>query len=849
MANAFTLFGVIKIDTSGFESKLKKATSDLKTTEKQLDKTEQASRRASAGISRVGQSSSAVSSSVSNFTNYLTALGSGALLATAGYAIKTATSFDSLKRALAAVSGSTEAATAQLARLKEVAKSPGLGFREAIQGSVNLQAAGLSAKTAEDALMAFGNALATVGKGKAELDGVIQALSQIQSKGKVSAEEIMQLAERLPQIRVAMQNAFGTADTEKLQDMGLKSAEFINKIVAEFEKLPKVVGGAQNAFDNFGDAAEQAILPIGEAIVSRLTPALEELSAELQKAQPSWEVAGKKLGERVGDVIGESLTASFSEQAGEDAISAFADGMVEGIRKRLAGANIIDAKGLFDEGFVKAAERISAVMDQLTDYVNKSWARSVILWPLAIAGGLKDIGSMVANATGGIVTIAFNAGKAIGDAIGRGMKDGLLAWVDPLGTAARGLADAAINAAKGQLQIQSPSKVFFAIGKDVARGFIDGIESMKTTVHAGMVKMLDLSGIKLTKKDTAGVSFITAWVNDLVTEAAKTFRQKLDVFFATTEGKATGPGLRKIMTAFADRQDAIVREKQTLEDTIQRWTDLGNVIERVADIDYSGMGRGDQTGGLLSNGLGGGAQPLIDANPFEKFASAIPAIKAQWSDFWATMNERIAYFKSTLPSIKQSIGENLLSSMYAIGDVFANAVANWDGTAKGFFKSLAAGFKQMVGQIIGELVRLMVIKAIMNIIGAVAGGSYTPSAGAGSAAGMLGNGLASGGFVSGSGTGTSDSIPAMLSNGEFVINAQAVKKWGAGFFEGLNSMTAPLALAGGGMVGGGATYNQQQYSSPSITINMPSSGNGGLTRDQVERAVLVALNKTQNRNR
>ena len=107
MANAFTLFGVIKIDTSGFESKLKKATSDLKTTEKQLDKTEQASRRASAGISRVGQSSSAVSSSVSNFTNYLTALGSGALLATAGYAIKTATCFDSLKRALAAVSGST----------------------------------------------------------------------------------------------------------------------------------------------------------------------------------------------------------------------------------------------------------------------------------------------------------------------------------------------------------------------------------------------------------------------------------------------------------------------------------------------------------------------------------------------------------------------------------------------------------------------------------------------------------------------------------------------------------------------------------------------------------------------
>lgn len=37
-------------------------------------------------------------------------------------------------------------------------------------------------------------------------------------------------------------------------------------------------------------------------------------------------------------------------------------------------------------------------------------------------------------------------------------------------------------------------------------------------------------------------------------------------------------------------------------------------------------------------------------------------------------------------------------------------------------------------------------------------------------------GFSTGGYVSGSGTGTSDSIPARLSNGEFVINAQATKR-------------------------------------------------------------------------
>jgi hypothetical protein len=46
--------------------------------------------------------------------------------------------------------------------------------------------------------------------------------------------------------------------------------------------------------------------------------------------------------------------------------------------------------------------------------------------------------------------------------------------------------------------------------------------------------------------------------------------------------------------------------------------------------------------------------------------------------------------------------------------------------------------------------------------------------------------LATGGFVSGPGTETSDSIPAMLSDGEFVIKASTVKRYGKGFFDRLN---------------------------------------------------------------
>ena len=194
-----------------------------------------------------------------------------------GLALKQASDFESLRRGLEAVSGSSEKAAVQFERLKKVAELPGLGFKEAVQGAVNLQAAGFSAATAERALKAFGNALATVGKGRAELDGVVLALSQIQSKGKFSAEELNQLAERLPQIRVAIKQAFGTASTEDIQKLGLTSEQIIEKIITEFEKLPQVTGGLRNSFENLRDNAERALAAIGEAIAPFAASAIKAL--------------------------------------------------------------------------------------------------------------------------------------------------------------------------------------------------------------------------------------------------------------------------------------------------------------------------------------------------------------------------------------------------------------------------------------------------------------------------------------------------------------------------------------------------------------------------------------------
>jgi len=205
-------------------------------------------------------------------------------------AIKAAGDIESFENALKSQLGSAAAAKTELEALRKEALKPGLGFEQAVKGSVSLQAVGLSADQARKTLSEFGNALALAGKGKAELDGVALAITQISAKGKVSAEEINQIAERLPQIRTLMKQAFGTADTEALQKLGITSEQFISGIVKQMEGLPRATGGIKNSIENAGDAVSQFLGSIGNEInkAFNITSLSEELSDTLKGVSNSF---------------------------------------------------------------------------------------------------------------------------------------------------------------------------------------------------------------------------------------------------------------------------------------------------------------------------------------------------------------------------------------------------------------------------------------------------------------------------------------------------------------------------------------------------------------------------------
>lgn len=208
--------------------------------------------------------------------------------------------YDSLRLGMVSLTGSVEAATDRMSELRTLAKDPGLGFAQVVETDIRLRSAGISASVSERAIREFGNALAVVGKGKEELDGVALALSQIASKGKVSAEEINQIAERVPQIRTVMKDVFGTADTEEIQKMGIPVESFITLIVDGFSRtIPRAIVGLQGKWDNFTDAITGSLADFGKGMSEEVIGPIEKLTDVLDKNSSSFTYAGEAIGEMI----------------------------------------------------------------------------------------------------------------------------------------------------------------------------------------------------------------------------------------------------------------------------------------------------------------------------------------------------------------------------------------------------------------------------------------------------------------------------------------------------------------------------------------------------------------------
>lgn len=236
-------------------------------------------------------------------------------------------------------------------------------------------------------------------------------------------------------------------------------------------------------------------------------------------------------------------------------------------------------------------------------------------------------------------------------------------------------------------------------------------------------------------------------------------------------------------------------------------------------------------------------------NPINGWTAAVQNFGNQARDI-AGQTESI--FSSAFNTISTDITDAIMSgqlSMSTLGDIASNVV-----------REIIAGFVKMGVQ--------MALNAALNAtLGTAAAGqsmilagttatAWAPAAAMASLATLGANsvpaaaaltsttalasslalipGFATGGYVSGAGTGTSDSIMARLSDGEFVVNAAATKRNRA-LLEAINSNERVSVAGGGGSVVSTQSSGSTQapvVAQPNVTVNLIEDRSRAGTVDQ-----------------
>lgn len=162
-----------------------------------------------------------------------------------------------------------------------------------------------------------------------------------------------------------------------------------------------------------------------------------------------------------------------------------------------------------------------------------------------------------------------------------------------------------------------------------------------------------------------------------------------------------------------------------------------------------------------------------------------PALRAE-IDMIAERRAQLEETQKTLDQMRQQSSEALTGFITDLRDGKSGAEA------------LSSSLTRISDQLIEMAVNKLAESALGGLFGGASGGGLGGSSGSSGFGGLLTGllGFAEGGAVRGPGTGRSDDVLSRLSNGEFVVNADAAKKYRA-LLETINAGGIPRFAAGG----------------------------------------------------
>lgn len=679
---------------------------------------------------------------------------------------------------------SADAGTKILKDLQKFAADTPFDVPGVVESAQQLVAFGFAADEVIPTLRTLGDAAAGLGKSTEGVQQLAYALGQIKTSGTLKTEDINQLTNAGIGAWEMLAQASGKSISE-IKDMtakgmidSLTAVEVLtnginNAYGGMMEKTSKEITGLVS---NIEETVGNTSVVIGKymidafdikGILSSVSDSLGNVSTKLTEAQE----AGKSFSEAIRECVPAPVLVALGGLA-----TVLGGAVVAAMVAATASVYGFIAATLPISGpIIAAGAAIGAVCAGIALYWDEIKAATIVTWN-AIAGAIKAaVNSFLGVVFKGVEQVAFALGK-----IGKALKmdtsevDKLHDVVDA-GTikafdeAAAGLEQMSINANKYDDVLASIRAQQQAVADAVVATTIAPVQMPTATAP------VDLSGgAGKGGSVTSVASSPTAPDNtaDVVKAEEEKNQKVLDLQEQLNVAKEA------MNTAFreADREQFLeyldseqmdkllaLEQEQELRQQLLDW----RMESEQTMLDFQ-----MQAGEAVKNQLASGIADLITNG-------------GKLSDVFKNITKSIINMFVQFMIKKQAAAalEKMLGKKQA-----ADSAAN---SAKEAQAAVPAAVQKSIS-VLGPIAGPPAYSAAVGIMTSIGMGSITASDFIGA------DHKATGGPVFGAGTGTSDSIPAMLSNGEYVINAKAVRRIGLPLLNALNN-----GYASGGFIGGG----------------------------------------------
>lgn len=674
------------------------------------------------------------------------------------------------------------------------------------QMMVQLIDLGYSAKNAADLIRQCADTAAGLGQGASGAQQLVDAISRIQATGELTNRQLVALKTAGINLDEAF-SSIGLSGDDAMQAVEEGTLEASDAVAALSDYMHEFDGSMETSKQNIDDAWED--------VTGNLSACCEEIGLSILNAFGQSEIV-QKLIEFTQDLLdmirsdGVSIFSDFGDIASY-ALSLVGDGMqiiINVIKVVIMMAHEMYAA--FRSLGVRIANALSPILQPLGEIFS---ILSKILGSLGqqISAGIDvgwhnefpgapDTGSDENNfrptqraSGGGGTGGARSGGGGGGGRSGGGVRSG-------------GGASVSREEREEERQIDALIKKYADAAKQkqaLAKASIE-LAKANAAMLVGENKKAEENRISLQGLKDAHDKLLTGWDNELEVagkiadaeirdKVIRSINEQIDAENKLYEAKAKSQEFQYMYDQNKEATKTLLDNILGTDDEVAaRIKEIKKTLnESLNDVDVA-MANPDEEEAL--NGMAKLLQ-MAPEDMEEELAAKGETLQAFAEQYKETLAE------TSEAEIQQlSIGEQWSNKMksYAetVGKSMGSAMADFIMGAKTAKEALGDFVRGIIQNAVSILTEWLAVFAIYSAFPMWASG-MTPADAANKTVFGVSKKKATGGLITGPGTGTSDSIPAMLSNGEYVINAAAVQRLGTAYLDTLNSPH----YAEGGQVG------------------------------------------------